>query len=105
MTKPARATMNGGNNIIDGKSECFADFCIENLRYGLDFKIVVAGTKRSHFPSLSFLGGFRDLIRGGPPHLPRFPRSVRGRGFRPNLAPRPNPRLPPASRSCRLHRA
>src|SRR6516165_2508059 len=72
MTKPARATMNGGNNIIDGKSECFADFCIENLRYGLDFKIVVAGTKRSHFPSLSFLGAFRDVIRAGPSHLPVF---------------------------------
>src|SRR6516164_545854 len=72
MTKPARATMNGGNNIVDGKSEYFADFCIENLRYGLDFKIVVAGTERSHIRSLSFLGAFGDVIWTGPSRLPVF---------------------------------
>ena len=99
MTKPARATMNGGYNIVDGKSEYFADFCIENLRYGLDFKLVIAGTKRSHFPSLSFLGAFRDVIRAGPSHLPVFLDPFEVADFAPTLLHGPTR----ASHQHRLH--
>ena len=68
VTEPARAAMDGDDDVVWGEPERPGDRRIEDFRDRLHLEIVVAGAERAHLPTLPFLDAVGDVLRHGIRH-------------------------------------
>ena len=68
VTEPARAAMDGDDDVVCGEPERPGDRRLEDFRDRLHLEIVVAGAERAHLPTLPFLDAVGDVLRHGIRH-------------------------------------
>ena len=105
VAEPARAAMDGDDNVVRRKPEGLRDLGVEDFRDDLNLEIVVARAERAHLAPLSLSGAFGDVLGLRARHPAVFLNSFEVAKLRPTRARRPNRRHPPASRPCQSHRA
>lgn len=65
VAKPARAAMDGNDNVVERQFEGLSYFVVEDFCNQLDLEVMVARTERSHLAALSFSRAFGDVCGPG----------------------------------------